>query len=65
MDQTPFGVGLGCQKGCYSCWLEMPLRTEGEETIGVSCGKLFEDVFAFTDIKPLKLQADRGRDIDS
>ena len=35
----------------------MTLRTEGEEAISVSFGKVFEDTFAFPDIKTLKLQA--------
>lgn len=35
----------------------MTLRTEWEEAISVSCSKVFEDLFTFTDIKTLKLQA--------
>jgi len=35
----------------------MPLWTEREETISVTSSKLFENVFAFPDIKTLKLQA--------
>ena len=44
-------------KGCRSRRLEVPLPAEREETIGVTRSKIFENLFAFSDIKPLKLQA--------
>tara|TARA_R110002012_G_scaffold7936_2_gene36742 strand:- start:138375 stop:138563 length:189 start_codon:yes stop_codon:yes gene_type:complete len=35
----------------------MSLRTKREETVCITCSKLFEDVFALTDIETLKFKA--------